>query len=146
MSTFYGTEMCTLDAKGRFSVPARMRRGLDPEANDSFVIVRGFEGCVNMYPEDEWQRYLVKLSALKDGDDDARAFRRIVLGSVHPTALDAQGRASCSAPLLAVAGVTKEALLLGAIDHIEIWNAKRFDEATKAASANFEALARRLFS
>jgi len=52
MSTFFGTEICLIDAKGRLNVPARMRRGLDPEANDSFVIVRGFEGCVNMYPRD----------------------------------------------------------------------------------------------
>lgn len=146
MSTFYGSEICAVDAKGRFNVPARMRRGLDPDANDSFVIVLGFEGCVNMYPQDTWARFEAKLLALSDGDEDARAFRRVILDSTHETTLDGQGRASCSAALLRIAGVKNEAKLLGALDHIEIWNAERFEEKTKSALPNFEALARRLFS
>jgi MraZ protein len=146
VSTFYGSEICAVDAKGRFNVPARMRRGLDPDANDSFVIVLGFEGCVNMYPLDTWARFEAKLQALSDGDEDARAFRRVILDSAHPTTLDGQGRASCSAALLEIAGVTNEAKCLGALDHIEIWNAKRFTEKTKSVMPNFEALAKRLFS
>jgi MraZ protein len=146
MSTFYGTEICAIDAKGRLNVPARMRRGLDPEANDTFVIVRGFEGCVNMYPHDEWTKYLDKLSAIKAGSDDGRAFQRVLLGSAHQATLDGQGRVSISADLLAMAGVTTEAKLLGALDHIEVWNPKRFDELAKSATPNFEDLARKLFS
>jgi len=146
MSTFYGTEICAIDAKGRLNVPARMRRGLDPEANDTFVIVRGFEGCVNMYPLDEWSKYGEKLRALKSGDDDGRAFLRLLLESAHETTLDGQGRVSLTTGLLTIAGVAKEAKLLGAMDHIEVWNPKRYGELSTSATPNFEGLARKLFS
>src|SRR5258708_23753181 len=122
MSSFYGTEICAIDAKGRLNVPARMRRGLDPEANDTFVIVRGFEGCVNMYPLDAWSKYGEKLRALKSGDDDGPAFLRLLLESAHDTTLDEQGRVSLTPVLRDIAGVTKEAKLLGVIAHIDVWD------------------------
>ena len=57
MSRFLGSEICMLDAKGRINVPARMRKNLAPEANDTFVIVRSFDPCVNLYPADEWELF-----------------------------------------------------------------------------------------
>jgi MraZ protein len=146
MSTFFGTEICAIDAKGRLNVPARMRRGLDPEANDSFVIVRGFEGCVNMYPRDEWDKYDRKLRELNGADEDARNFARLTYESAHETTLDGQGRVSLTAFLMEYAGVTKEAKLIGIMDRIEIWNPKKYGDLAKATSSSYEALARRVFS
>ena len=66
MSRFYGSEICMLDTKGRINVPARMRRNLAPEANDTFIIVRSFDPCVNLYPADEFEHFDAKLMVLRD--------------------------------------------------------------------------------
>jgi len=146
MSTFYGTEVCAIDAKGRLNVPARMRRGLDPEANDTFVMVRGFDGCVNLYPLDEWRKYTERLRALSVGDENARNFQRILLGSAQEAVLDSQGRINLTESAMATAGVEKDARLIGTFDHIEIWNIKKYDALSKSATPNFEDMARKLFT
>jgi MraZ protein len=146
MSTFYGTESCVIDAKGRLNVPARMRRGLQPEAHDTFVMVRGFDGCVSMYPLDEWRKYEDRLRQLAVGSEKARQFVRMLLESAHESAVDAQGRVSLTPTLADIAGVAKEAKLLGAFDHIEIWNAKRYEESSKGADGTFEQMARELLT
>ena len=146
MSTFYGTEQCVIDAKGRINVPARMRRGLQPEAHDTFVMVRGFDGCVSMYPLDEWRKYEDKLRSFALGSEEGRQFVRTLLESAHESAVDGQGRVSLTPTLSEIAGVEKEAKLLGAFDHIEIWNAKRYEERSKGATGKFEEYARKLLT
>jgi MraZ protein len=145
MSTFYGTEVCVVDPKGRINVPSRMRRGLTPEANDTFVMVRGFDGCVNLYPLDEWRKYEDRLRTLALGDEDGRAFVRVLLETAHESSVDAQGRVSLTSTLMAIAGVEKEAKLVGAFDHIEMWNPKKFDAGVKVNAPKFEEMARKLF-
>ena len=78
MSLFFGSETSTVDVKGRMNVPARLRKGLSPEAADSFTIVRGPEGCVKMYPLDEWRRFSERLRSLQKGDEQDRAFFRLL--------------------------------------------------------------------
>jgi MraZ protein len=146
MSTFYGTESCVIDAKGRINVPARMRRGLQPEAHDTFVMVRGFDGCVSMYPLDEWRKYEDKLRSFALGSEEGRQFVRTLLESAHESAVDGQGRVTLTSTLSEIAGVDKEAKLLGAFDHIEIWNAKRYEERSKGATGKFEEYARKLLT
>jgi MraZ protein len=146
MSTFYGTESCVIDAKGRINVPARMRRGLQPEAHDTFVMVRGFDGCVSMYPLDEWRKYEDKLRSFALGSEEGRQFVRTLLESAHESAVDGQGRVTLTPTLSEIAGVDKEAKLLGAFDHIEIWNAKRYEERSKGATGKFEEYARKLLT
>ena len=147
MSNFLGSEICVLDAKGRLNVPSRMRRGLAPEANDTFVIVRGFDPCVNMYPLDEWARFSDELRALKRGNDEARAFISMLFDSAHETPVDSQGRISLTDRLIELAGLGKEAKLLGVMDHIEIWNPKRWEEQHRAIDTQkVDALARKFLS
>jgi MraZ protein len=147
MSHFLGSEICILDAKGRLSIPARMRRNLAPEANDTFVIVRGFDPCVNMYPLDEWQRFEDQLRELKRGNSDAREFVRSLYETAHESTLDSQGRISLTDRLLEFAGVTKEAKVLGLMDRIEIWNPKRLDDRQRGVSTEkLDDLARKLLS
>lgn len=145
MSTFYGSELCAVDPKGRINVPSRMRKGLTPDAHDTFVMVRGFDGCVNLYPLDEWRKYEDRLRTLSLGDQDARAFVRILLETAHESVVDGQGRVTLTSVLLELAGVSKEAKLIGAFDHIEMWNAKKYDAGAKVNASKFEEMARKLF-
>jgi MraZ protein len=138
MSSFIGSETSAVDVKGRIVVPARLRRGLAPEAADTFTIVRGPEGCVNMYPLDEWRRYADRLRSLAVGDQKARAFFRLLSDSATETTIDGQGRVSLTPKLLALAGVTAQAKLVGAFDHIELWDPARFDAGVGPVDSSFD--------
>jgi MraZ protein len=132
MSRFYGSEICMLDAKGRINVPARMRRNLAPEANDTFIIVRSFDPCVNLYPADEFEHFDAKLTALSDGDEDVREFIRGIYATAHEATLDSQGRLNIPDGLLEWAGVKKESMLVGNKNRLELWNPKKYEERSSS--------------
>jgi MraZ protein len=149
MSNFFGSEQVTLDAKGRLIVPARMRKGLAPEANDTFVIVRGFDPCVNMYPLDEWNQFSAQLRELKKGDDEARAFVRTLFESAQECPLDGSSRVTLTDLLIEVGGFTrgKEVKALGAMDKIELWDPKRWEERQRGIDTQkVDALARKFLT
>ena len=144
MSRFLGSEICMLDAKGRITVPARMRKNLAPEANDQFVIVRSFDPAVNLYPSDEWDKFDAKLTALSDGDPEVREFVRGIYANAHEATLDSQGRLNVPDHLLEWAGLKKESLLVGMKDHLELWHPEGYKKrASSMDQARFEQLARR---
>lgn len=122
MSRFLGREICMLDAKGRITVPARMRKNLAPEANDQFVIVPSYDPCVNLYPLDEWEKFDAKLNDLGDGDPDVREFVREIHSNAHEATLDGQGRLNIPDHLLEWAGVKKESMLVGHKGRLELWH------------------------
>ena len=132
MSRFFGSEICMLDAKGRINVPARMRRNLAPEANDTFVIVRSFDPCVNLYPADEFEHFDAKLTALSEGDPDVREFIRGIYATAHEATLDAQGRLNIPDHLLDWAGVKKESMLVGNKSRLELWHPKTFEQRSSS--------------
>jgi MraZ protein len=129
MARFIGSELCMLDAKGRITVPARMRRNLTAEANNTFVILRSFDPCVNLYPADEFAQFDAKLSAaLSEGDEDAREFARGIYATADEATLDSQGRLNIPDHLLEWAGVKKESMLIGNRSHLELWNPKTYEQ------------------
>jgi MraZ protein len=130
MSRFFGNEICMLDAKGRINVPARMRRNLSPEANDTFIIVRSFDACVNLYPLDEFEHFDAKLTALGEGDEDVRELVRGIYATAHEATLDSQGRLNIPDGLLEWAGVKKESLLVGNKNRLELWHPKTYETRT----------------
>jgi len=132
MSRFYGSEICMLDAKGRINVPARMRRNLAHEANDTFIIVRSFDACVNLYPADEFEHFDARLTALSDGDEDVREFIRGIYATAHEATLDSQGRLNIPDGLLEWAGVKKESMLVGNKNRLELWNPKKYEERSSS--------------
>ena len=130
MGSFYGAERYAIDQKGRVAIPARLRRSLSPEARETFVIIPGFDGCLSLYPLDEWRRPEDKLRSLPFGDARARRFKRMLLVNAADVQVDVQGRVTLPSKLIELVGLKKEALLLGAVDHIEIWDPDRFQAAT----------------
>lgn len=138
MSSFTGSEVVAVDAKGRLVVPAKMRRGVSPEAADSFTLVRGPQGSVMMYPLDEWRVYSEHVRTSSPGDQRSMQFMRRMFASAHETTVDGQGRISVSPHLLQHAGVTTQAKLIGVIDHIELWNSERYEESHAVAEENYD--------
>jgi MraZ protein len=143
MASFYGTETYAIDHKGRISVPASMRRAA-PSKKDvasAFFLVAGFEGCLALYTPDDWRRVEDRLRLIPMGDRRGRAFARAFLMDACKVSVDAQGRVAIPPALMGRAGLGKEAVLLGQVDRIEIWNPERLRSLVDEAQPRLETLA-----
>ena len=144
MASFKGQAEYSVDNKGRVAIPAKMRNALNPEAKNTFTITRGFEQCVFLYPQDRWEKIEEEISGLSMYDRDARAFARLVMMWADEATLDGQGRISLPKALMEFASITDRALILGAFDHVEIWNPDLFDQYLNEQPADYETLAERV--
>lgn len=141
MPSFYGTETYAIDHKGRVSVPASMRRAAGRKPIESFLLVAGFEGCLALYTEDQWSRVEERLQQLPIGGKKGRSFMRAFLMNACRVTVDAQGRITIPPALMSRAGLGKEAVLLGQVGRIEIWNPERLGAVVDEAQTQFESLA-----
>jgi MraZ protein len=142
VSSFYGTETYSIDHKGRLSVPASMRRGTGRKKSlQSFILVAGFEGCLSLFGLDEWMRVEDRLRKIPMGDRRGRAVARAFLMDACKVTVDAQGRITIPPALMRRAGLGKEAVLLGQVDRIEIWDADRLGQVTAEPQGQLEILA-----
>lgn len=142
MASFYGTETYAIDHKGRISVPAPMRRAASKKnVANAFFLVAGFEGCLALYTPDEWRRVEDRLRLIPMGDRRGRAFARAFLMDACKVSVDAQGRVAIPPALIGRAGLGKEAVLLGQVDRIEIWNPERLNAQVSEAQPQLETLA-----
>ena len=118
----------TLDAKGRLTVPARFRE----ELGDVFVVTRGFEGCITAYPMERWERIRLNLANLSLTNQAGRKLSRLFLGNAIECEVDKMGRILLPQPLRNVASITKDVVLTGLGDRVEIWDQERWDEINGA--------------
>jgi MraZ protein len=121
-TSFYGRQTYAIDHKGRLSVPAPMRRGARGKAIAEFMLVAEFDGPLGLYTAEDWQRVEERLRRIPMGDRDGRRFARAFLMDAQKVTVDAQGRVTIPPALLGRAGLGKEAVLLGQVGRIEIWN------------------------
>ena len=146
MAGFKGQAAYSVDAKGRVAIPAKMRNALNPEAKSTFTITRGFEKCVFLYPMDYWEGMEREMQGLNQYQREARNFVRTILMWADEVALDAQGRIPISRALLDYAGISPggSALIIGALDHIEIWDPDVFDQHLNEHVEDYETLAEKV--
>ncbi len=144
MAGFKGQAEYSVDSKGRVAVPAKMRNALKPEAKNTFTLTRGFEKCIFMYPQDHWEKMEADIGALNTYRSDTRDFIRGILMWAEEVTLDAQGRIGLPRALADFAGITERALIIGALDHIEIWNPDAFGDYLDAQETDYETLAERV--
>ncbi len=128
MTGFLGEYEATLDAKGRFLLPAGFKKQLAESAGEQFVINRGFEKCLSLYPMSEWQPIFEKISKLNDFDPKVREFRRYFLNGATICELDSAGRLLVPKNLMAYASLDKEIVLSAATNKIEIWDKAKYQE------------------
>ncbi|HCR48476.1 MAG TPA: division/cell wall cluster transcriptional repressor MraZ [Bacteroidetes bacterium] len=123
MAGFKGQADYSVDAKGRVALPAKMRRVLSPAANDTFVLTRGIERCVYLYPLDVWnKKEAAEFEHLNQYEPETRAMLRSMYRWADEETLDAQGRVIISKRLIEFAGIADKVTIIGALDRIEIWN------------------------
>ncbi len=149
MSGFYGQYQTTLDSKGRFALPARLRSiagpGKKPLLDGTLILTKGLEGCLSLFPQIEWQAIQGRLSALPFTMRDFRYFSRRfypMAGSVSP---DRNGRILIPSHLVTEAGLKRELLVIGLNRWIEIWDPDRFRYYLDQFAGSYEEVAERLF-
>ena len=141
MSSFKGRYSYSVDNKGRIALPAKLRKSVSPTANDMFIITRGFEQCLFLYPQDEWNRLEDSIRSLSPSNPQHRFFVRTLLQWSSDCQLDSQARISIPQELQKFAGIENEVLILGVLERIEIWNPRSYEEYMNNQPATYETVA-----
>jgi len=128
MIGFLGEYEATLDAKGRFLLPAGFKKQLPQDAAHQFVLNRGFEKCLTLYPIQSWEPIFSEISKLNDFDPKVREFRRYFLNGATQLELDSAGRLLLPKNLTEHAGLEKDIVLVSALNKIEIWDKIKYKE------------------
>jgi MraZ protein len=141
MAAFRGSYQHTIDHKGRISIPARFRRQLSGDAEETFVILRGLESCIALYPSDEFRRLDERLRGRSFSDENNRRYQRMMLFDSRDETLDAQGRIALPPRLITHAKLAKDVLIVGLLDHLEVWNPELFESYLQSSNRSYEEIA-----
>lgn len=141
MSSFKGSYTYSVDDKGRVNLPAKLRKYVSPESNDTFVITRGFEKCLFVYPVDEWNKLEQNLRSLSSYDPEHRRFIRALLELASESQLDGQARLSIPQELRDYANIKNEVRIIGTLDKIELWDPQIYEEYRKNQPEPYESIA-----
>lgn len=114
----------SIDAKGRVIVPAKLREAL----GEKFVITKGLDGCLFVFPSEAWAEFEAKLNKLPMTDKKAREFSRFFLRGADTPDVDKQGRILIPAKLREFAGLEKDVTMIGVGGRVEIWNPDRLED------------------
>lgn len=137
---FIGEFHHTLDDKGRMSIPVKFRADLAQGA----VVTRGLDRSLFLYPKDEWQKLAEKLAALPFGQADTRAFARLMLAGAMEVEIDKSGRVLLPEYLRTYAGLSKDAVVAGLYNRLEIWDEATWKDYAAKTEAEGNAIAERL--
>lgn len=138
---FKGQFIYSVDSKGRVSIPAKLRKHIPAEANDTFTMTRGIDLCIDVYPQDQWNLFEQKLKNLNSYQQKAAKFKRMILQYAVEDNLDTQSRILIPQNLLQYAKIEKDVLILGALEKIELWNPKTYEEYINRSSETYEEIA-----
>jgi MraZ protein len=128
MIGFLGEFEATLDAKGRFLLPAGVKKQLPEVDAAQFVINRGFEKCLTLYPLKSWEPLFADINKLNDFDPQVREFRRYFLNGATMVEPDSAGRLLVPPNLKVHADLQKDIVLVAAINKIEIWDSNKYKQ------------------
>jgi MraZ protein len=119
---FLGEYQYTIDDKGRLTIPAKFRRPLA----GGLVVTRGLDRNLTVYPMDTWTGLVDKVKQLPYGDLQARRFRRLMFSGASDAELDNQGRVNIPGYLLDYGLISKNVVVVGMYDSIELWSPEQW--------------------
>lgn len=139
-SLFTGEYNHTIDTKGRLIVPSKLRE----ELGDKFIITKGLDDCLFVYPKDEWDRFEEKLKQLSLANKNARKFVRFFSSGACECELDKQGRILITPVHREFAGLEKDVVTIGASNRVEIWSKERWDAYNNDESFDMDEIAEQM--
>ncbi len=121
---FIGEFNYKIDSKKRLAVPSKFR----DELSGKVVVTRGLDGCLFLYPINEWRELAEKISNLPLSQANARSFARVMLAGAMEVEIDGSGRILIPDYLKDYAGLEKEVTIAGVYNRMEIWNKDKWEE------------------
>lgn len=115
---FIGQYNNKMDSKGRISVPVKFRE----ELGIKFIVTRGLDSCLFGYSLEEWEKVEKKIKSLPITKKNARTFQRFFFSGATEVEIDKQGRINLPSVLIEHANLTKECVINGLSNRIEIWD------------------------
>lgn len=140
---FIGRFPHTIDDKGRLSIPSRFRQTLQ-DRGQNVLVLTDFDACITAYPLDVWARLEERLQNQSSFERDIRAFLRLFYSGASECPVDGQGRILVSPQHREKAGLTREVIIVGALNRIEIWDRDRWEEFLTTSPVTFEDIASKL--
>lgn len=137
MSVFRGQYHHTIDEKGRIIFPSKFR-DIFAEKYDSRMVITNWEGCLRVFPYDEWRILEEKISHQSILRREVRSFQRFFMSGAVDVNLDNHGRVLIPPTLREYANLEKDIVMAGMIKDIEIWSRQRFDEEMKKAAGDID--------
>jgi len=140
---FRGRYPHTIDGKGRLSIPAKFRDELGAREIETLVLTEG-DHCIVAYPMDEWERFEEKLRQQPQLAPEMRNFLRVAVASAKDCPVDKAGRTLVPPDLREFAGLSRDVMIVGALNKFEIWNRERWNDHYQRARGSFDDNARKL--
>jgi MraZ protein len=136
-----GTFPRSLDEKLRVAIPKPLREALGCHRGGALFVAPGTDGSLSLYTEEGFQRLASRLAQASPTQQSVRAYTRLFYARAQRVELDRQGRIRVPAELAELAGLSKEAVLLGVQDHLELWDAGRWQEYLGPRQARYDEIA-----
>ncbi len=121
---FFGSYEHNLDAKGRLFIPSKFRSKIE----GSVYITKGFDGCLSIYTKEDFEPKLKEYMSYSYNNKDTRSHLRIHFSSFDEIEIDKQGRLQIPSKFLKKEGISQEVIIVGVLNHFEIWDRKRWNE------------------
>ena len=131
----------SLDTKGRLIMPAKLRQDM----GEKFIVTKGLDGCLFIYPKTGWNEIIEKYKSLPD-TKDKRHFMRIFLSGATVCEYDKQGRINIPIPLVNYADLKKECIIIGVDERLEVWSKDRWCNFIDENEENLSDIADKLFT
>ena len=141
IAMFMGEYHQKIDEKGRLTIPAKLRN----ELGDNFIVTRGLDGCLFIYKKETWEKIINNYQTLPN-IKEARNFMRFFMSGATNLEFDKQGRINISSPLIKYAELTKETVIIGVGDRLEIWSNDKWNNFINENEEDFSKQADKLFS
>ena len=143
MAGFLGSYLHSIDAKGRTSLPVQFRRGRE---SDPFVLVHVQPESLSLYPEESWEVVQREMHEMARAQPEFRVNILAITARATEVVPDKQGRILIPDRLRERVGLGSEALIVGALDKIEIWDPGRFETSTSGQNDEFDRFVRKIFA
>jgi len=134
---FRGSSFHTIDNKGRLIIPARFREFITSKDGDGVMISR-MDNCLVAYPFKEWRNLENRILSLAETSENMRRFRRVFIGGAFECSCDKQDRILIPQSLRQYADLDKEIVLVGVLEHFEIWARQKWEQENTELEKDFK--------
>ncbi len=134
-----------VDEKLRIAIPKPLREGLGELAKGVLYVTPGTDGSLALYTEDALARLAERLAQASPNAQDVRAFSRLFYARAQAVELDGQGRVRIPPELAQLSGLNKEAVLIGVLDHLELWDRGRWEQYVAKNASQYDKIAEAAF-